>query len=152
MDDSVTGTRLLLVEDDPDNLEALTIILGKRYAVFPYRSAVDALQAVDAVKPHVLVLDIGMHPIDGLQCLTEIRGNPAYCGVPAVALTGYAHAAERKRFLDGGFQAVVTKPIRDLETLATLITELASARLDRVVGLPASSVCESEKAGRCQPS
>ena len=150
MEDSLTGTRLLLVEDDPDNLEALSIILGKRYTVFPYASAADALQAIDTVKPHVLVLDIGMHPVDGLQCLMGIRRMPAYRGVPAVALTGYAHAEERQRFLDGGFQGVITKPIRDAETLVALIAEFTDAgALDRPIALPASSACESEEAGRC---
>ncbi len=160
---TTTRTRVLLVEDDLDNLEALSIILGRRYAVFSHISAAEALQAVPAVKPDVLVLDIGMHPIDGLQCLAAIRAVPGYRDIPAIALTGYARAEERDKFLAGGFQVVVPKPLPDAGTLIELISSLvasrdlhraagatpppASGRLDRVVVLSASSAGESERTG-----
>jgi CheY-like chemotaxis protein len=127
MDEGMTRTRLVVVEDDQDHLEALSIILGDRYAVFAYTSAVEALQAIDAAKPDVLVLDIGMGPVDGLQCLQTIRAMPGYGEVPAVALTGFARDVERQRFLDGGFQAVVVKPILDHEQLMAMIDGLVNS-------------------------
>ena len=133
MDD--TRTRLVLVEDDRDNLEVFSILLEERYNVFAYRSPLEALNAIDAVMPDVLVLDIGMRPVDGVQCLKSIRSRPAYRDIPALALTGFARDVERQRFLDGGFQAVVVKPVLDHAKLMTLIDRLASspggADLDR---------------------
>lgn len=124
----MTRTRLVLVEDDRDTLEVFSIFLGERYAVFGYTSAAEALRAIDAAKPDVLLLDIGMHPVDGMQCLRTIRATPAYRDVPAVALTGFARDVERQRFLDGGFQAVVVKPVLDHAQFTALIDRLATSR------------------------
>jgi len=127
LDKAMTSTRLVLVEDDRDNLEAFSILLGEDYTVFAYGSAVEAVQAIDAVKPDVLVLDIGMRPVDGMQCLEMIRAIPGYRDIPAVALTGFARDVERQSFLDNGFQAVVVRPILDYEQLVAVIGGLATS-------------------------
>jgi CheY-like chemotaxis protein len=114
--------RLLLVDDDQDNLEILTVILSQTYHVLSYACAEEALTALEAAKPDLLLLDIGMTPVDGLQCLTAIRARPGYGSIPAIALTAYARDAERKAFLASGFQAVVTKPILDHQQLFVEIT------------------------------
>lgn len=124
VDESVTRTRLVLVEDDPDNLDVFSLILAEKYALFGYASVAEALDAIDAVKPDVVVLDIGMQPVDGVQCLEMIRAMPGYRDVPAVALTGFARDAERQSFLDRGFQAVVPKPIFDPDELIAVIDSL----------------------------
>jgi len=127
MDRAMTRTRLVLVEDDQGTLEPLSIILGEKYTVFGYSSAVEALQAIEAANPDVLMLDIGMHPVDGLQCLEMIRAKPVFRDIPAVALTGFARDVERQRFLDGGFQAVVVKPVLDPEELITVVERLTNS-------------------------
>jgi CheY-like chemotaxis protein len=105
--------RLLLVDDNQDNLDILTVILAERYQVLSYACAREALTALETTKPDLLVLDIGMTPVDGVECLKAIRAMPGYASIPAVALTAFARDAERKAFLAAGFQAVVTKPIAD---------------------------------------
>ena len=127
MDKVTTRTRLVLVEDDQDNLEVFSMILGEKYAVCGYTSAVEALRAIDVAKPDVLVLDIGMQPVDGMQCLKTIRATPGYRDIPAVALTGFARDVERQSFLDSGFQAVVVKPILDHGELIAMIDRLANS-------------------------
>ena len=127
MDKTMTRTRLVLVEDHQDSLEVFSIVLGEKYAVFGYASAVEALEAIDAAKPDVLMLDIGMHPVDGVQCLKMIRATPGCRDIPAVALTGFARDVERQRFLDGGFQAVVVKPVLDLGDLMAVLDRLANS-------------------------
>jgi CheY-like chemotaxis protein len=149
---------LVLVEDDPDSLEAFSIILGETYTVFGYASALEAMQAIDAAKPHVLLLDIGMYPIDGVQCLALIRAMPGCHDIPAVALTGFARDVERQRFLDGGFQAVVVKPVLDHGELVAVIDRLVnspapaaprpSTHPRRVRALPTSSVAAARLDGR----
>jgi CheY-like chemotaxis protein len=124
----MTRARVVLVENDPDSLEVFSILLGEKYAVCGYASAVEALQAIEAAKPDVLVLDIGMHPIDGMQCLEAIRATPGYSDIPAVALTGFARDVERQSFLDGGFQAVVVKPMLDSGELMAAIDRLVNSR------------------------
>lgn len=119
-----TGARLLLVDDHEDTLELLTVMLGEKYRVWSFGSAAEALRALEAVQPDLLVLDIGMAPVDGVQCLEAIRTIPAYAGLPAIALTAFAREVEQKVFLGGGFQAVVTKPILDYQRLFALIDTL----------------------------
>jgi CheY-like chemotaxis protein len=127
-DKAMSRTRLVLVEDHRDSLEGLSILLGEKYAVCGYASALEALQAIDVAKPDVLVLDIGMQPVDGMQCLKTIRATPGYRDIPAVALTGFARAVDRQSFLDGGFQAVVVKPMRDHGELIAVIDRLVNSR------------------------
>ena len=116
--------RLLLVDDNQDNLELLTAILSERYQVSSFACAREALAALEAAKPDLVVLDIGMSPIDGLGCLQTIRDRPGYSSIPAIALTAYARDVERKAFLATGFDAVVTKPILDYQELFGRITAL----------------------------
>ncbi len=111
--DPMPRKRLLFVEDDRDNRETFAMILEQKYDVFGYASAEDAMLAIYDVQPDLLLLDIGMHPVDGLECLRAIRAIPRYREIPALALTAYAHAADQQRFLEGGFQGVVVKPVLD---------------------------------------
>lgn len=105
--------RLMVVEDDQDTLDLFTLWLSEKYTVFSFRYADEALAALETVKPHLLLLDIGMGPIDGVACLRAVRSKPDYRRIPAIALTGYARECEREAFQAAGFQAVVTKPVLD---------------------------------------
>jgi CheY-like chemotaxis protein len=120
--------RLLLVDDNRDNLEILAVLLSEKYRVAPYGSAAEALAALDTLQPDVLVLDIGMAPVDGLQCLAAIRAQPGYSATPAVALTAFARDSERAEFLAAGFQQVVTKPILDPGVLMRAIEAALESR------------------------
>src|SRR6185369_5925483 len=119
--------RVLLVDDNQDNLDLLSVLLSEHYAVSSYASAAEALRELDTVKPDVLVLDIGMAPIDGMECLQAIRARPGYARTPAVALTAFAREVERKTFIAAGFQAVVTKPIFDLLEVVSVIDRALGA-------------------------
>ncbi len=105
----------------------LTLLLGERYSVSSCGSAAEALTVLEASRPDVLMLDIRMTPVDGLQCLAAIRAMPGCSGIPAIALTAFAREDERQAFLAAGFQAVVTKPILDLRELETLIDTLLTS-------------------------
>ena len=77
-----------------------------------------------------MVLDIGMSPVDGLQCLEAVRARPRYGRVPAIALTAFARDVDRKAFLAAGFETVVTQPVLDhrelLAVIASLLTSAAA--------------------------
>jgi CheY-like chemotaxis protein len=128
--------RLLLVEDDQDNLDLLTIVLGTQYQVFSYAYAHEALTALAAVKPQLALLDIGMHPVDGVQCLEAIRGVPGFGDIPAIAITAHARDVDRRSFLAAGFEAVLTKPILDHRELFRAIAALLTPGPHRAI--PAS--------------
>jgi CheY-like chemotaxis protein len=122
----LTTARLLLVEDDQDTLDLFTLWLTERYSVFSFQCADEALAAVETAKPDLLLLDIGIGPIDGLQCLAAIRAMPEYRSIPAIALTGYARDCEREAFQAAGFQAVLAKPLLDDALFAAISAVLGS--------------------------
>ncbi|HXH83684.1 MAG TPA: response regulator [Candidatus Tectomicrobia bacterium] len=122
---------LLLVEDDQDNLEVLALLLSERYRVASHASAADALAALDTSKPDLVLLDIGMHPVDGFACLAAIRATPGYETIPAIAVTGFVRDVERRAILAAGFQAMVAKPILDHRELEALIDRLLASSSGR---------------------
>lgn len=123
----MSTARLLVVEDNQDTLDLLTVWLSEKYRVFSYGCAGEALTALESVKPDLLLLDIGMRDIDGVECLKAIRAIPGYDSIPAIALTGYARDCERAAFQAAGFQAVLAKPILDEALFAAITGMLASS-------------------------
>jgi len=116
--------RILVAEDHADNLEWLTVALSDKYDVSGCASGGEALRRLEQVKPDLLVLDVRMAPIDGVQCLEAIRGTPGYADIPAVALTALAGEVTKAELLAAGFQAVVEKPILDERELDDAIDSL----------------------------
>jgi PAS domain S-box-containing protein len=120
------GLRLLVVDDEPDARELLSIILQEAGAeVAAAGSADEALAAFDRLRPDVLVSDIGMPDGDGYSLIRRVRLLEGDRGtrVPAVALTAYARAEDRSEALGSGFQAHLPKPIEPGE-LTALIARL----------------------------
>jgi CheY-like chemotaxis protein len=125
--DVLGGVRVLVVDDEPDARALLAALLGRRGArVVTASSAAEALPAVAALRPDVLVSDIGMGGEDGYELIRRVRALPAGEGgrTPALALTAYARAEDRARALAAGFQAHLAKPIEPAE-LAAAVASLA---------------------------
>lgn len=116
--------RILLIDDAPDNLEVLTILLEDKYDVLSYGSSQEALLALPYSKPELLLLDVAMSPVNGLDLLREIRGMGGFCNIPAIAVTAFARDLDKERFLAAGFQSIVTKPILDVSSMEAIIDRL----------------------------
>jgi signal transduction histidine kinase/ActR/RegA family two-component response regulator len=115
--------RVLLVDDHDDTLRGLALGLAAEGAdVTPVSSAREALAALPRVRPHVVVSDLAMPEKDGYTLITEIRQLGAEDGgrVPAVAVSAYASAEDRRRALRAGFQEHLAKPVQIGELVATL--------------------------------
>jgi PAS domain S-box-containing protein len=120
---ALEGVRVLLVEDERDTREFLkTILEGCGAAVTEAGSAAEALSALERSKPDVLVSDIGMPGENGYELIKRVRALPAERGgrVPAVALTAYAAAKDRRRALLAGFHTHLSKPVEPDELLAVV--------------------------------
>ena len=124
---SLTGMRVLVVDDDVDAREMLAIAL-KQYGadVQLTASAEEAVAAATVQCPDVLVSDIEMPEATGYDLIRRLRQseNPALRRLPAVALTAYARTEDRVRALIAGFQTHVPKPVEPAE-LVTVIASLA---------------------------
>ncbi len=121
------GLRILIVDDQPDTLEMLEASLtawGARVSLAA--TAGQALKLINESCPHVLVSDLGLPDEDGYDLIRKVRElEPERGGlVPAIALTAYARAEDRKQALEAGFQIHMTKPVESVE-LAIVIAGLA---------------------------
>jgi PAS domain S-box-containing protein len=111
---SLEGVRVLVVEDQEDSRELLSVLLRQYGAeVSAAGSAAEAISALRRERFDVLVSDIGMPGNDGYWLIREVRSIDAGLGgdIPAIALTAYASEADRERALAAGFQTHVSKPI-----------------------------------------
>lgn len=118
------GLRVLVVDDEPDVREMLASILRKEGLVVQTSvSAEDALSAMNAFHPQVLVCDIGMPGTDGYGLIRMIRAQEMISGefTPAVALTAFAQEGVRKRVLSAGFQSYLSKPAKVEEVLQEIL-------------------------------
>jgi PAS domain S-box-containing protein len=120
------GLRVLLVDDDPDTLEILELML-KEYGA-EIRAADSAAAALDTFlnwKPDVLISDLGMPIENGLTLIGKIRALSPEQGsdVPAAALTAYVREGDKLEALAAGFQMHISKPVEQkmlAETIAAL--------------------------------
>jgi PAS domain S-box-containing protein len=117
------GLRILVVEDDADTRELLEVILERCGAtVRAVGSSYAALDELMHSIPDIVISDIGMPGESGYDLIKKIRSlDPEQGGrVPAVALTAYASAADRRRALLAGFQTHLAKPVEPDELLAVV--------------------------------
>jgi PAS domain S-box-containing protein len=123
---ALDGVSVLVVDDEPDARELLTVVLRHYGAtVTAVESAGGALESLERARPDVLVSDIGMPGEDGYTLIRRIRAmEPEGRPIPAIALTAYARTEERARALRAGYQRHVAKPVEPLE-LASVIASLA---------------------------
>jgi CheY-like chemotaxis protein len=120
----LAGLSLLVVEDDADSRESLVRVLEQYGAsVRGAATAGEAMQALEAAVPGVLVSDIAMAIEDGYDLIRKVRSLPAERGgrLPALALTAFGGESDRLKAIAAGFQAHVTKPVAPAE----LVTEIA---------------------------
>lgn len=121
------GLRVLVVEDDDDMREAMTLALELYGAsVSAAASASEALQTLERERPDVLLSDISMPGDDGYALIHKVRARPAHQGgrIPAGAVTARIRPEDRQRVLMAGFQIHVTKPVEP-EALAAVVARLA---------------------------
>ncbi len=122
---SLSGMTLLVVDDEPDARGLLRRILEECGArVVTAASARDALDAMNTLRPDVLISDIGMPGVDGYELMRRIRllGRAQGGEVPAIALTAFARSEDRTRALSVGFQVHLSKPVEPHELIAMVAT------------------------------
>jgi PAS domain S-box-containing protein len=119
------GAHVFIVDDEPDARELIRTVLEDQGAkVTSFGSAEDALAALKTTKPTVLVCDVGMPKMDGYQLIRTLRAEESRSErVPALALTAFARAEDRKRSLVAGYQAHLAKPF-DVGELILVIADL----------------------------
>jgi CheY-like chemotaxis protein len=117
------GTRILVVDDNRDAADTLTMVL--ELAGHEVRTAYDginALQLAEAFRPKVMLLDLGMPHMDGYQTARQIRDQSWSHSMVLVALTGWGQEQDRRRTREAGFDHHFVKPV-DPQAISRLIDQ-----------------------------
>jgi signal transduction histidine kinase len=106
----VSGTRVAVVEDNPDLLAYLSQELGRWYRVFPYQESTKALDALVADPPDLIVSDIMMPGLDGIALARKIRASPRTAEVPVLLLSAREEIEAKLAGFEAGADDYVHKP------------------------------------------
>ena len=128
---SLAGVEVLLVEDQPDTrlmLKSALIHFGAH--VTAVDSVEAALDAIESVKPSIVVSDIGMPGQDGYDLILKLRSGTVerLRAIPAIALTAYAREEDRKRAFDSGFTHHMAKPVDPIAVVKAVGEAVARLR------------------------
>jgi len=158
-------TRVLVVDDEPQILRALRINLRVRnYEVYTAASGSEALEVAGRHPPDLVLLDLGLPDLEGIEVIAGLRG---WTSAPIVVLSGRADSADKVEALDAGADDYVTKPFSMDELLARmraavrrssaveeqprirlgdLVVDLAAKRVERHTPVPAGVAGAAEAA------
>lgn len=121
-------TRVLVVDDEPSTLKLLEYVLTKAgFEVHLATNGAEGLEAVERVLPHVVVADVVMPEVDGLEMCRRIRQMPGFELVPFVFLSARSQIQDRVEGLETGADDYIAKPFDREELLARIEAALRRA-------------------------
>jgi len=125
---------ILLIEDNADNRDLIHAFLDGEFEVDSVEDGYQALSVLEddaRLLPDLVLCDIALPGLDGVEVLKRLRDIERLNALPVVAVTSHAMAGDRERFLDAGFDAYLSKPIHDPEDLYAAIAAGMAAALKR---------------------
>jgi PAS domain S-box-containing protein len=115
---------ILLAEDNEANISTISSYLrAKGYRLIVGRNGLEALEILESAHPDLILMDIQMPTMDGLEALRQIRSRPHLVNLPIIALTALAMESDRERCLAAGANDYLSKPIK-LKQLSFMIQQL----------------------------
>lgn len=128
-DDSLTPPTVLIVDDNPQNLQILGTIMERQgYDVAVAMNGVQALEFVNHDKPDIILLDIMMPEMDGFETCARLKRDPNTKTIPVIFLTARGESKDVLRGFKVGGVDYVTKPFRSAELLARVKTHIELKR------------------------
>jgi two-component system, NtrC family, sensor kinase len=127
-----TPTRILVVDDHPDNLDLLEALLGRQnYDVDRAENGPSALRQVALSPPDLILLDIMMPEMDGYEVCTTLKSNPQTAAIPVIFISALTDAADKVKAFQVGGMDYITKPFQMKEILARVNHHLTIRRLQQ---------------------
>ncbi|HXS95985.1 MAG TPA: response regulator [Candidatus Limnocylindrales bacterium] len=120
----MAGEPILIIDDTPVNLKLTRILLvNEGYKVITAASAEEGLELLRGMHPALILADIQLPGMDGLEFTRRIKSDPATKNIPIIALTAFAMKGDEQKAIDAGCDGYITKPI-DTRTLGARIREV----------------------------
>jgi two-component system cell cycle response regulator DivK len=121
-------TRVLIVEDNPANMTlAVFLLQSAGHSVLSATDAEAGLALARAEQPDLILMDIQLPGMDGLQAIGLLKGAEDTKDIPVIALTALAMKGDEERIRAAGCDGYIAKPIRYKEFLATIAEQLTRA-------------------------
>jgi CheY-like chemotaxis protein len=119
----VTGIPMVLVvEDNPDNMITIKALLEGKCRIIEAEDGLTGVELAKKYQPHLILMDIALPGMNGIEALNEIRKEPAIEFVPVIAVSASAMKGDREDFIALGFDDYVSKPI-DNRAFQKILTE-----------------------------
>jgi len=109
----MAGELILIVEDNDKNRKLVRDVLTfKGYAVIESETGEGGIRLAQERRPSLVLMDIRLPGIDGIEVLRQLRAEPTTRGIPVMAMTASVMSEDRRKILDAGFDASQGKPIK----------------------------------------
>ncbi len=119
---------MLVVEDNERSLKlACDVLQLHGYETLSARTGAEAVVVAATQQPALVLLDVALPDMDGVDTLQALRANPRTAAIPVVAVTAFAMKGDRERLLESGFDGYVAKPI-DVATFVEDVTAYVGRR------------------------
>jgi len=124
----MAGEAILIVEDNQINAMLVNVLLTEKgYVTRIAANAAEALEAAQTFKPALIIMDLQLPGMDGLELTRQLKSDPRYKEAIIVAVTAYAMKGDREKSLAAGCDEYISKPI-NTTTFADTITKLLLTR------------------------
>jgi two-component system, cell cycle response regulator DivK len=124
----MAGEPILIVDDNPINLKlAKVLLLNEGYEVKTAPDAEEALKIIEVFKPRLILMDIQLPGMDGLELTRRLKSSPDTKDILVLALTAYAMKGDDEKAMAAGCDGYITKPI-DTQTFPGLIVKMLNKK------------------------
>ncbi|NOR47749.1 MAG: response regulator [Methanosarcinaceae archaeon] len=114
-------TKVLVVEDNPNNMKLITLVLKKHgYETIGAMTGEEGVEKAGTEKPDMILMDILLPDIDGLETTRRIRKIESMQKIPIIAITSYAMAGDRHKIIEAGCNGYFEKPIDPLTIIGDI--------------------------------
>ena len=122
------GESILIVDDNPINLKLVRVLLTREgYNVSTAKDADEALHVLETIHPELILMDIQLPGMDGLQLTRQLKTDLRYKDILIIAITAYAMKVDEEKAFDAGCNGYIAKPI-DTRALPQMLANYLSKK------------------------
>jgi len=122
--------KIAIIEDAEDNRDLLYYLLRDEFNVTRFSNGEEALREFVDDAPDLIILDIWLPGIDGMEVLKQVRQHEHLQSIPVLALTANAMSGDREKCLSAGFDEYASKPIVDVSEFVAVVRQLLISSKD----------------------